>query len=229
MSFNLIHIWQHMGLLSKLIAGFIVLMGVASVGVFVERLWTLAKSARQSRDFAMKANPLLTGWNLVEIELLANTYKTSALARLFESGIRAYHTDTRGLSPVERARRAIERSSEALGAELRRGMNVLATVGSIAPFVGLLGTVVGIITAFQGIATTGSGGLGAVSAGIAEALVETALGLLVAIPAVFAFNYLNARITKTEQALARSAGELLDEMENEHEHSGLKTIAKKAA
>ena len=88
------------------------------------------------------------------------------------------------LTAVELAQREAERQKEAVGLELRRGMGVLASVGSVAPFVGLLGTVVGIITAFQGIATTGSGGLGAVSAGIAEALIETALGLCVAIPAV---------------------------------------------
>src|SRR5262249_51996201 len=90
------------------------------------------------------------------------------------------------------------------------------TVGSIAPFVGLLGTVVGIIAAFQGIGATGSGGIGAVSTGIAEALVETAFGLMVAIPAVILFNYLNARISSIELALGRSLGELLDEMENHY-------------
>ncbi|MBK7583298.1 MAG: MotA/TolQ/ExbB proton channel family protein [Myxococcales bacterium] len=92
-------------------------------------------------------------------------------------------------------------------------MSILATTGSIAPFIGLLGTVVGIIAAFQGIAASGSGGIGAISAGIAEALVETALGLLVAIPAVLMFN-LTGRINTLELALSRSVGELLDEMED---------------
>ncbi|MEZ4261906.1 MAG: MotA/TolQ/ExbB proton channel family protein [Polyangiaceae bacterium] len=103
-----------------------------------------------------------------------------------------------------------------MGGDLRRGMGVLASVGSVAPFVGLLGTVVGIITAFQGIAATGSGGLGAVSAGIAEALVETALGLMVAIPAVLFFNQLNNKMNSVEAELARRTGELLDEVENSH-------------
>ena len=92
-------------------------------------------------------------------------------------------------------------------------MSLLASVGSVAPFVGLLGTVVGIISAFQGIAATGSGGLSSVSAGISEALVETALGLAVAIPAVLAFNYLSTAITADESKLSRAAGEMLDNIE----------------
>src|SRR6185295_6424258 len=98
----------------------------------------------------------------------------------------------------------------------------------IAPFVGLLGTVVGIITAFQGIATTGSGGLGAVSAGIAEALIETAFGLAVAIPAVLCWNYLSTRIAADEAALERFAGELLDEMEDAHGTVNRPRLAKAA-
>jgi biopolymer transport protein ExbB len=110
----------------------------------------------------------------------------------------------------------VARKRDAISSDLRRGLSVLASVGSVAPFVGLLGTVVGIISAFQSIASTGSGGLGAVSAGISEALIETALGLVVAIPAVLCFNYLTGRIGLVEQALERSSGELLDEMENVH-------------
>jgi len=99
----------------------------------------------------------------------------------------------------------------------------VATVGSIAPFVGLLGTVVGIIGAFQGIGSAGNAGIGAVMGGISEALVETAFGLMVAIPAVIVFNYLNARISTIETALGRSAGELLDELENHQGRAGGKS------
>jgi len=95
---------------------------------------------------------------------------------------------------------------------------VLASVGSVAPFVGLLGTVLGIISAFQGIASTGSGGLSSVSAGISEALIETALGLAVAIPAVLAFNYLSTVIARDEMALNTAAGELLDTIDGWAEH-----------
>ncbi|RYZ35892.1 MAG: MotA/TolQ/ExbB proton channel family protein, partial [Myxococcaceae bacterium] len=110
--------------------------------------------------------------------------------------------------------RDLVRINERITADVRRGMSVLATVGSVAPFVGLLGTVVGIIEAFAGIAKEGSGGLGAVSAGIAEALVVTALGLLVAIPAVLMFNFLSTRADALLLSLEQARGEFLDHLED---------------
>ncbi|MBE7484392.1 MAG: MotA/TolQ/ExbB proton channel family protein [Polyangiaceae bacterium] len=217
MSFNLAHIWESMGLLGKVIAAVLLAMGIASIGVVVERLLAFSRSAKESIQFAQKATPLLRSWEVETLLTTAKAHKSSALARLFaaivERYIGGFETVEGKITPVELARNEAERQKEQLGAELRRGMSVLASVGSVAPFVGLLGTVVGIIAAFQGIASTGSGGLGAVSAGIAEALIETAFGLMVAIPAVLFFNYLTARVNSIELALARSAGELLDEME----------------
>jgi biopolymer transport protein ExbB len=229
MSFNLVQILSHMGPLGMVIAGFLILMAIACVGVVVERWLALGRSARESRLFADKAPELIDDWRLDELCALTDRYKASALARVFGAVIRRYEravkqTDAEGA--VELARNEAERVKEATGAELRRGLNVLATTGSIAPFIGLLGTVVGIIAAFQGIAASGSGGIGAISAGIAEALIETALGLLVAIPAVLLFNFLTARINAVDLALARSAGELIDEMEVHH---GVKPERKKLA
>ncbi len=149
----------------------------------------------------------------------AQTHKASPLAALFERMTSSYLRGTEKpgeMTPVDLARNEAARRMEATGAELRRGMNVLASVGSVAPFVGLLGTVVGIIGAFQAIGVSGSAGLGSVMAGISEALIETAFGLMVAIPAVLFFNYLSARVAGIELALGRSMGELLDEMENNH-------------
>jgi biopolymer transport protein ExbB/biopolymer transport protein TolQ len=111
---------------------------------------------------------------------------------------------------VDTVRRAIQRASALTANDLKKGISGLATIGATAPFVGLLGTVVGIITAFQGIAATGSGGLGAVSAGISEALVETALGLVVAIPAVWFYNYLSGRIEYFNVEMDNSSSELVD-------------------
>jgi biopolymer transport protein ExbB/TolQ len=111
---------------------------------------------------------------------------------------------------VDTVRRAIQRASALTANDLKKGVAALATIGATAPFVGLLGTVVGIITAFQGIAATGSGGLGAVSAGISEALVETALGLVVAIPAVWFYNYLTGRIEYFNVEMDNSSSELVD-------------------
>jgi biopolymer transport protein ExbB/TolQ len=111
---------------------------------------------------------------------------------------------------VDTVRRAIQRAAALTANDLKKGVASLATIGATAPFVGLLGTVVGIITAFQGIAATGSGGLGAVSAGISEALVETALGLVVAIPAVWFYNYLTGRIEYFNVEMDNSSSELVD-------------------
>jgi biopolymer transport protein ExbB len=213
------HIWAEMGPLAKSIAGVLVMMAIASIGVVVERMWAFSKSAKQSRLFVQDIKPLLRSWDMQGVNQAAAKHKASALARLFGSITKRYlhghDIGDGGMTPTELARAEAERSKEAIGADLRRGMNVLASVGSVAPFVGLLGTVVGIISAFQGIASKGSGGLGAVSAGIAEALIETAFGLLVAIPAVLFFNYLSSRVSRLELSLARSAGELLDDMENQ--------------
>ncbi len=233
MSFDLVHIFSQMSGLALAIAGVLVIMAIASVGVVVERVLTFRKSAKESRAFAAEAAKLLDDWKVEEVVERAKKHKGSTLARLFEATteryLRAYEDLEGGMTPVELARNESERRREALGADLRRGLGVLASVGSVAPFVGLLGTVVGIIGAFQGIAATGSGGLGAVSAGIAEALIETAFGLMVAIPAVLFFNYLTARVNSIELALARAAGELLDEMQRQYGRKHEKRASRTAA
>jgi biopolymer transport protein ExbB/biopolymer transport protein TolQ len=113
---------------------------------------------------------------------------------------------------MEAAHRAIERATAVNLSDLKRGLSGLATIGATAPFVGLFGTVVGIINAFQGMALTGSGGIGAVSAGISEALVATAFGLFVAVPAVWAFNYFTTRVEGFTVEMDNSASELIDYM-----------------
>jgi len=219
MSFNFAHVWSTMAPLSKGVALVLLMMAVAFIGVTIERLIAFARSAKESRVFAGRAGQLLEEYKFDEIVELAQKHQGSTLARLFgpiaSRYIHAYaDLGEGGLTPVELARNESLRRLEGLGEEVRRGMNVIATVGSIAPFVGLLGTVLGIIGAFQGIGSAGSAGIGPVMAGISEALVETAFGLLVAIPAVIAFNYLNARVSALDTQLGRAAGELLDELEN---------------
>ena len=111
---------------------------------------------------------------------------------------------------VDSVRRAIQRASALTAADLKKGLGFLATIGSTAVFVGLLATTIGVINAFQGIAQTGSGGLGAVSGGISEALVGTAIGLFVAIPAVWFYNYLTGRIEYFNVEMDNSSSELVD-------------------
>jgi len=228
MSFNLTHIWAHMTALNKGIAFILFAMAVSFIGVTIERLIAFSRSSKESRSFALQAGKLLEEDRLDEIVAIAGKYKSSVLARLFAPIVGRYlhgyeGVEAGGLAPVQLARNEAERRREAVGEELRWGMNVIATVGSISPFVGLLGTVVGIIGAFAGIGASGSAGMSSIMGGISEALIETAFGLMVAIPSVIAFNVLNARISAIETALGRSAGELLDELENHQGRSGIKS------
>jgi biopolymer transport protein ExbB/TolQ len=146
----------------------------------------------------------------------AKTYQYSHLAKVVLAGLQEYqfqHDAGAALSRedlVDTVRRAIQRATALTSNDLKKGIPSLATIGATAPFVGLLGTVVGIITAFQGIAATGSGGLGSVSAGISEALVETALGLVVAIPAVWMYNYFTGRLEYFNVEMDNSSSELVD-------------------
>lgn len=217
MSFSPLHIWASMGPASKVIALFLIMMAVASVAVVVERSVTFFRARRDTQRFLAEVVAPLRVGSFLEAAKIAERFQRSPFARVMSPVLTKYVTERRGsVSLVELAAREADRQRESAGMELRRGLGVLASVGSVAPFVGLLGTVVGIISAFQGIATTGSGGLGAVSAGIAEALVETALGLCVAIPAVLFFNRLTTQVNAMEAELGRRTGELLDEMEHQH-------------
>ena len=233
MSFDLVEIWNHMGMLAKIIAGFLTMMAIASIGVVVERSLAFAKGAKESREFARQVAPKIETWEIEDVAVIADEYKGSQLARLFSHTIsrylRAFEDLDGGLTPVEMARNESVRRLEEIGSDLRRGMNVLASVGSTAPFVGLLGTVIGIITAFNALGASSTAGINTVMIGISEALAETALGLLVAIPAVLLFNYLSARVALIELALSRSAGELLDEMENRYGRKSERKQGKAAA
>jgi len=219
MGFNWSEIFVHMGWPALIVAGVLLVMGLASLTVFVERVMNIRRSRAASRQFAAEIADDLSAAVFERVVETAERYDRGYLPKLVRTGLQTYlharaHDDGSGLPPLERSRRHVDRKLEELGAEMRRGLPVLASVGSVAPFVGLLGTVLGIITAFQGIAATGSGGLSSVSAGIAEALIETAFGLAVAIPAVLAFNYLSTEIGRDELTLTTAGGELLDTLEH---------------
>ena len=214
MELSLIEIWESMGLLARLVAIALVLMGVASLAVSFDRLFVLRRFDRDSNLFAGKARALLDAGELEALKDLARGMPRAPLARLTLVGLSAF-TEHRGASITAAAatRRELARKLEEYGQEARRGMSLLASVGSTAPFIGLFGTVIGIITAFQGIAAAGGGGIGAVSAGIAEALIVTAVGLFVAIAAVLFFNYLTGRFDRLDMTMQHAAGELLDYLE----------------
>ncbi len=215
--FDLTKIVANMGLPAQVIAFVLLAMAVGSLAIFFERLWAFARSRSASKRFAEIARGVLESPRPEELVERAAAARSSHLAQLLATGMKTF-TEMQhkpgSLSPLEATRRALLRKNEALAADVRRGMSVLASVGSVAPFVGLLGTVMGIIEAFEGIAKAGSGGLGAVSAGISEALVETAFGLMVAIPAVLAYNLLATQAEGILRNLEQGRGEFLDFVEN---------------
>jgi biopolymer transport protein ExbB/biopolymer transport protein TolQ len=215
---NLLEMWTQMGWFAKAIAYVLFFMSMLSFGVAIERIFTYIQARKQSKLFAPQVAKALKEGRLKDAIALAakKEYRYSHLAKVVlaalqeyqysqESGEKMSKEDT-----VDTVRRAIQRASALTGSDLKKMVSSLATIGATAPFVGLLGTVVGVINAFQGIATTGSGGIGAVSAGIAEALVETALGLIVAIPAVWFYNYLTSRIEYFNVEMDNSSSEMVD-------------------
>lgn len=222
MNFDLKHIWHDMALPSKVVAMALVIMALMSLGVLLERVVYLYRAKSESREFAKKAQALMKTNDVVGLTKAAVTHWRSPLATLLHGGALKYldyceteHQDN--LSPIEAARREMARKAEVVSSDLRRGFSILASVGSLAPFVGLLGTVLGILGAFGKIGASGSAGLSTVASGIAEALIETAFGLFVAIPSVAFFNYLTGTVDNLERDLTHGSGEFLDELERVHD------------
>jgi len=215
---DLIAMWSQMGWVAKGVAFILFFMSMWSFGVAIERIYTFSQARSQSKLFAPQVAKHLKDGRLKEAIALSSskTYRYSHLAKVVLAGLQEYQFQQEsggGLSRedlMDTVRRSIQRAAALTASDLKKGVAALATIGSTAPFVGLLGTVVGVITAFQGIAASGSGGIGAVSAGIAEALVETALGLVVAIPAVWFYNYLTGRVEYFNVEMDNSSSELVD-------------------
>ena len=215
---NWITMIQSMGWMARVVGIVLIIMSMISFGVAIERIYTFAQARKQSKLYAPQVAKHLKEGRLKDAIAISSskTYRNSHLAKVVLAGLQEYQYQQEAGGNLSRedlvdtVRRAIQRASALTANDLKKGVAALATIGATAPFVGLLGTVLGIITAFQGIAATGSGGLGAVSAGIAEALVETALGLLVAIPAVWFYNYLTGRIEYFNVEMDNSSSELVD-------------------
>jgi biopolymer transport protein ExbB/TolQ len=215
---DLMEMVEQMGPTAMAIAGVLFIMSFWSVGVAIERIYTFSQATKQSKMYAPLVAKHLKEGRLKEAIALSSSkeYRYSHLAKVVLAGLQEYQFQQETGSNLSRedlldtVRRSIQRATALTSNDLKKGVSGLATIGATAPFVGLLGTVVGIITAFQGIAATGSGGLGAVSAGISEALVETALGLVVAIPAVWFYNYLTGRIEYFNVEMDNSSSELVD-------------------
>jgi biopolymer transport protein ExbB/TolQ len=216
-SFSLIGMLNSMNWVAKGVVLVLALMSIWSLTIAIERLWRFQKAKRESLQVALGVTPLLKQHKLNEAIDFASDkrFRHSHLARVLRAGLTEFQYETSEELPedfdvVESGKRAIDRETLMTTAEMKKGLGNLATISTTAPFVGLFGTVAGIIHAFQGMALTGSGGLGAVSAGIAEALVTTAFGLFVAIPAVWLYNYFLNKVDRFQVEMANSASQLID-------------------
>ncbi|HUB34227.1 MAG TPA: MotA/TolQ/ExbB proton channel family protein [Bryobacteraceae bacterium] len=213
-SFDLISMWKQMGLPAKLVVITLFIMSAYSIGVMIDRFMAYSAARKQSRAFAPAVAGALREGKLDEAVKIADRFKKSHLAKVVVAGLQEFQAHQ--ISPdipgeeIEASKRALDRASAIVHAELKRGISGLATIGSSAPFVGLFGTVLGIINAFKGISTEKSTGLGAVAGGISEALVTTALGLLVAIPAVWMYNYYTSKVESFDVEMENSSSELID-------------------
>lgn len=211
MEFTPQELWESTGTPVRVVIAIMCVMAIWCVYVAVERLIALGRGRAQSRRLSDATAAFFEKGDGRGALATANDaqYKSAYLGHMLRAGLPEFlaRPDLHGIEAVERA---IERTSITEGADLRRGLNVLATTGATAPFVGLVGTIFGIINAFQGMAESGSGGLGAVSAGIAEALVTTAIGISVAIAGVWLYNYFNARIEAITNDISVAAQQLLD-------------------
>lgn len=213
-NFDLRSMWNQMGWLAKAVVVVLFIMSAWSIGVMIDRLIVFNAARKQSRLFAPAVAGALREGKLDEAIKIADRYKKSHLAKVVVAGLQEFRAHQMSSEipgeEMEASKRALERAEAIVHSEMERGISSLATIGSTGPFVGLFGTVVGIVNAFKGISTEKSTGLGAVAGGISEALVTTAIGLFVAIPAVWMFNYFNNRVKAFDVEMGNSSSELID-------------------
>ena len=193
-----ISIWKLMGIPAKCVVVILFIMSGWSIGVMIDRWMAFSAARKQSRAFAPQVAGALREGKIDEAIKIAERNKKSHLAKVVTAGLQEFkaHGESTEIpgEQIEASKRALERAEAIVHAELKRGLGGLATIGSTAPFVGLFGTVVGILNAFRGISESKATGLAAVAGGIAEALITTAIGLFVAIPAVVAYNVFSRKM-----------------------------------
>jgi biopolymer transport protein ExbB/TolQ len=214
MNMSLTQMFAESGWVARMVILFLLILSVYSIAVMIEKFMTYRAAKKQSIDFLPVLVKCLKENNLQGAVDKSKEFGKSHIARVVSAGLLEFQNQdfaaAASFDVVGAVTRALERETAITSAEMKKGLGGLATIGSTAPFIGLFGTVMGIINAFTGMATSGSGGLAAVSAGIAEALITTAFGLLVAIPAVMAFNYFTNRLERFQIEMSNSSAELLD-------------------
>jgi biopolymer transport protein ExbB/TolQ len=213
-SFTITEMLKHLTAVGIGVVVILLIMSVYSIAIMVERFLTYRAAKQQSREFAPRVAQALKNDRIEEAINITDKHRRSHLAVVVNSGLQEFraHEQSSDISgdEIEASKRALQRAIAIKTAEFRRGLSGLATIGSTAPFVGLFGTVFGIIGAFQGMKNAESAGIAAVAGGISEALFTTALGLVVAVPAVWLFNYFSSKVDGFVIEMDNSASELID-------------------
>src|SRR6267142_3791930 len=216
MEMSLLYLFKTMGPFAKGIVVALAIMSIYSMTIMVQKWWSLRKAQKETIKFAPEFSQFLEEDNLTEAIRLAESYKKSHVALVLGGAlgeVKPLIADgSVTVSDINSAERAIERNMLLEVTNLKRGLAVLATVGATAPFVGLLGTTMGIVNSFAAMGATGSGGLASIGGGISEALVTTAFGLIVAIPAVWLFNYFQIKIDNLTAEMTYTSKEMIDYM-----------------
>ena len=213
MDMSITALWNSMSWMAKGVVILMFVMSIYSIWVMVERFITFQQAKNQSLKLLGALSNVLTRGDYQQAIDITKKYKQSHLAKVISAGLlefEAVRRDKKTTDPevaIEASRQGMDRTAMITIAELKENLGVLATIGATAPFVGLFGTVIGIIHAFQKMATSG-GGIASVSAGIAEALITTAFGLFVAIPAVWAYNYFQNRVDRFTVEMSNSGSEM---------------------
>jgi biopolymer transport protein ExbB/biopolymer transport protein TolQ len=215
MQLSLTELWASMGWFARGIVITLVIMSIISLSVSVAKLIRFRRMTKATRAFAPQFSQALEEGNIPTALELTETYDKSHVARVLGESLREVaplldNPQAAGAA-ITSAERSVEREQILLANDLKSGLGLLATIGATAPFVGLLGTTMGIINAFTSMSVSGAG-LESISAGIAEALITTAVGLLVAIPAVWLYNYFSARLDTLFSELAYAGREMIDWM-----------------
>ena len=212
--FTITEMVKNLGTVALIVLIILLIMSMYSIAIMVERFLTYSAAKKQSREFAPRVAQALKNDRIEEAINISDKHKKSHLAMVVNAGLQEFraHEQSSDISgdEMEASKRALQRAIAIKSAEFKRGLSGLATVGSTAPFVGLFGTVFGIINAFTGMKSAESAGIGAVAGGIAEALIATAIGLGVAVPAVWAFNYFSGKVDGFIIEMDNSASELID-------------------
>jgi biopolymer transport protein ExbB len=217
MNVSMLALWDQSGPFARGVIIVLAIMSIYSLTIAVTKLIQIKRSTKATAKFAPQLSKAIMEDNLELAIQLAEKNKTSHIARVLGGALgemKPLISDraTITAADINSSERAIERQMLILLAEFRRGLGVLGTVGATAPFVGLLGTTMGIVNAFTGMSSGASGGLAGISAGIAEALITTAFGLLVAIPAVWFYNYFTTKIDNLSVEMTYASKELIDQL-----------------